>query len=289
MKLKLVILFFSVWGLDFFIKSRFTAYSSPHSWGFLNFSYVENHGIIFGSLSELPGVLKNVFLCTMGIALVTGLPIIFSLYQFHSKKLTCGLTLVVSGILGNVTDRILNGFVVDYFSVSLLGVQSPFVNFADIVQWVGYAILFIGVYEEISYQQSTQEKRSSGWINRTYQVRFAFLFLVSNLALVTTFVAFGYTFLRYSLLEMHISDVKLQQFLNIYLWTSAVLLLLSALIVILIGKTVSHRIAGPTKAIQRYLEDSMQGKNYPLKLRETDHLRELEKPLSEINDVLTKK
>jgi signal peptidase II len=43
-----------------------------------------------------------------------------------------------------------------------------------------------------------------------------------------------------------------------------------------VGKIISHKIAGPIYAFEKFLADSMEGKNRPFKLRSKDEFKHLE-------------
>lgn len=280
--------FLICWLLDYLIKNWFAETNQSFNFGFVNFAYVENHGIIMGNLSRLPLMLKTVFLSTLGVALVASLPVLLSLIQFRLQKTVLGLTLVLSGIIGNVTDRIIYGFVVDFIYFRTPYFTTPVFNLADAVQWLGYGLLVVGLYHEINYHYPDNDKRSGGWINRPYQLRFSFSLLAIFSALQFTLSVFGYTFVKYTLIELNLNADEISRYLNYYAYTSLVVFTFSSLVILLIGKMISHRIAGPAYAIKRYLKDTMLGKKYPLKFRQGDHLTELEQPLTEMNERLAK-
>lgn len=272
------------WGLDYLIKHWFMLHPELIELGWLQFRYVENHGIMMGSFSKLPVILKTVFLSTVGVALIASLPLIMSLYKFLSLNTVVGLSLLLSGILGNVTDRLLYGYVIDYVYFKTSVFTSPVLNFADLVQWVGYALFAKGIFQEFSQHNHDVEKRNFKWINKSFQFRFCFLLLAAYNLLGLTFIAFGFTFIKYSLIELNINQEDLQHYLKFYCLTAAVLLGFSSLIVLLIAKILSQRIAGPAYAVTRYVNDTLLGKKYPLKFRKNDYLNELEEPLTKLNE-----
>ena len=53
-----------------------------------------------------------------------------------------------------------------------------------------------------------------------------------------------------------------------------------------VGRVISHRIAGPLYAFERFLMDALEGKDVHLKLRTGDEFRHLEELANEINDRL---
>ena len=79
--------------------------------------------------------------------------IIFLIWSFPAKKKYTAahlfLIFISAGAVGNMTDRIINGFVVDYIYLSFI--NFPVFNVADIyvtIGTVGIAILLIFFYKE---------------------------------------------------------------------------------------------------------------------------------------------
>lgn len=102
----------------------------PH---FLEFSYVENRGAAFG-LFQNSMWLVGVFSVAAFIALLLSL----FLYKNHSFFSYCAVTLIFSGGLGNLIDRLRFGFVVDFIHVLFF---DYIFNFADCCVTVGAALL----------------------------------------------------------------------------------------------------------------------------------------------------
>ncbi|MDY6065120.1 MAG: signal peptidase II [Finegoldia sp.] len=110
---------------------------------FLKFTYLENRGAAFGILQE-----KRIILIIFTI-LVIGVISIF-LFKNYKEISTLGrifFGLLIGGALGNFIDRFLNGYVVDYISVTFPnGYQFPIFNLADIcvvISCIGLAIILI--------------------------------------------------------------------------------------------------------------------------------------------------
>ena len=57
-----------------------------------------------------------------------------------------GLTLIISGALGNFIDRVRQGYVVDMFQLDFI--NFPIFNVADILLSIGFVVLFIGILLE---------------------------------------------------------------------------------------------------------------------------------------------
>lgn len=110
--------------------------------GFLDFTFVENRGAAFGILSG-----QRIFFILLTIAVVIG--ILYSFYKLPNTKeynwLRYGLVLVLSGAIGNVIDRAVRGYVVDFLEVTFI--KWPVFNMADIYVVVGACfILFLSIF-----------------------------------------------------------------------------------------------------------------------------------------------
>lgn len=221
--------------------------------------------------------------------MVLAFPILMSIWSCRSRKVVVGLTLIFVGILGNISDRLLYGHVVDFISFNLSLFATPVFNMADVYLVIGNVLFFSGISREISHHFPENDLRNTGWINPQYQIRFALslLMLVQGISLV--FFIFSYSFLKYSLVELEVPLLKTEQYLNYYLMAYFFIFLLTGLVSFLYGKFLSFRIAGPMYAIENFIRDTLSGKLRTLKFREGDHLKDLEAPLSELNQAHCKK
>lgn len=106
--------------------------------GLFQFRYVENTGAAFSSFSN-----STTLLTVATVVILIGCLILLLTKKIKSKFMNVCLVLVTAGGIGNVIDRIANGFVVDF--IEPLFVDFAVFNFADCCITVG-AILMI-VYQ----------------------------------------------------------------------------------------------------------------------------------------------
>lgn len=99
-------------------------------------TYVKNTGAAFSMFSSNT-VILTVFTCVIIIFCFAFL----MLKKSPSRVADASLILIISGGIGNVIDRIANGFVVDY--IEPLFVKFAVFNFADICITVGAFVLII--------------------------------------------------------------------------------------------------------------------------------------------------
>ncbi|HNZ27010.1 MAG TPA: signal peptidase II [Spirochaetota bacterium] len=116
--------------------------------GFWNFKYVENDDIGFSILSWLNKYLnKNqkwlfmVFLQASGSIVV----IVFYFLSQNLKQLI-PLALIISGALGNLINRIMKGYVVDYVMWYYKDFVWPIFNLADVYTVIGAILLMIVIF-----------------------------------------------------------------------------------------------------------------------------------------------
>ncbi len=109
--------------------------------GFLDFTFVENRGAAFGILSG-----RRIFFILLTVVVAAG--ILYSFYKLPKTReynwLKCGLVLVLSGAIGNVIDRAVRGYVVDFLEVTFI--KWPVFNLADIYVVVACFILFLSLF-----------------------------------------------------------------------------------------------------------------------------------------------
>jgi len=82
--------------------------------GFLNIVHVHNTGAAFGMLKD-----SNVFFVLLAGAALAVVGVLAWKGAFAGTPTKIGAALLVSGILGNLTDRLLHGHVVDFLDVIL--------------------------------------------------------------------------------------------------------------------------------------------------------------------------
>ncbi len=92
---------------------------SPHDFvpvipDFLGLVHVHNTGAAFGMLSD-----NNMFFIILASVALAAIAVFAWRGAFADAPMRIGAALLVAGILGNLTDRLLHGFVVDFIDVIL--------------------------------------------------------------------------------------------------------------------------------------------------------------------------
>ena len=111
---------------------------------FFNLTYVENTGAAFS-------ILENSRIFLIIITFIS----IFLIYKYllKDKKIkkieTIVYSLLLGGIIGNLIDRIIYGYVIDYLEFIIFNKHMPIFNFADICIVIGTTLfLYLTIKEE---------------------------------------------------------------------------------------------------------------------------------------------
>ncbi len=120
------------------VKKLAPVYSVKVIKNILNFTYVENKGIAFGMFS---GGRFAFIAITIAILILIILIIFKTPKEKRSAFLKFGGALVVGGAIGNLVDRVLYGYVVDFIEVKFI--DFPVFNVADIAVCIGAGLLLI--------------------------------------------------------------------------------------------------------------------------------------------------
>lgn len=110
----------------------------------VSLTYLKNSGAAFSMLENQQWFFTIITLIAMGVAFVY-------LYR-HIKGsiwLLLGLTLIISGGIGNFIDRLRQGFVVDMFHLDFM--NFAIFNVADIYLTIGVGLLLIYILREESH------------------------------------------------------------------------------------------------------------------------------------------
>lgn len=281
---------FFTWGIDRLSKMWAESLRGVEFHGPLGFVLHHNHGAMLGLFSDLPAVLRIVSLSTGGAFLLCTFGILQYILPIRSIKLRAGMSFLLGGILGNVTDRILFGYVVDFILLGSPEKASPAFNLADALQWVGYGMIVWALQQESENLWPSSNTRKANWVNLKFQLRYIFTMVGIGLGFATIAGVYSYTFLRVTIIELigH-NQAILRQYLWPFVITFMMVSMIFSFIMFLTGRLLSQRIAGPIYAFEKYMEDALAGKLRPLKLRAGDEMKHLEELAIRINEELLKR
>ena len=108
---------------------------------FFNLVRVHNLGAAFSFLSDAGGWQRWFF---TGLGIVAALVMVWMLRSHAGQRLFCSaISFILGGAIGNVIDRLLHGYVVDFLGFHWAGWHFPAFNVADCAITVGAGLLIL--------------------------------------------------------------------------------------------------------------------------------------------------
>ena len=123
---------------------------------FFNLTLLHNTGAAFSFLADHPGW-QRWFFAIIAVGASIGLTVWMSRLKADDKLLGASLALIIGGALGNLYDRLVHGYVVDFLSFHVAGWYYPAFNVADI----GITLGAIGLIWESIFEGRKQARRRS--------------------------------------------------------------------------------------------------------------------------------
>lgn len=237
-----------------------------------------NRGAILGTFSDLPPMLRVVSLSTGGAFLIFIYGAIQYLLPSKSLPLRTGMSLLLGGILGNVTDRIIHGEVTDFLLLGSRTLWTPAFNMADAIQWIGYILVVYGLIRDGSLLWPDVNARKNLWINPRYQIKYILTIVGIGSSFAVVSAVFAYTFLKVTIDDLVVGPAHMMEhrFLTPFLQTYAVISVGFMVTLFVLGRILSHRTAGPVYAFETYMRDLIRGKDRKFRLRKGDDFKHLE-------------
>ncbi|HDZ16403.1 MAG TPA: lipoprotein signal peptidase [Methylophaga aminisulfidivorans] len=132
--------------------SELALYESIPVFPSFNITLAYNHGAAFSFLAAEAGWQRWFF---VGLALVVSVALLLWLSKLksHAKLEAASLTLILGGAIGNVIDRFIHGYVIDFLDVYYGSYHWPIFNIADSAICVGAALLIIDSFRKKSEQE----------------------------------------------------------------------------------------------------------------------------------------
>ncbi len=128
---------------------------------FFNLTYVHNPGAAFSFLADQGGWQRWFFTAIAAIASV-----VFIVWMAKTPKeqklLSIAFALILSGALGNLIDRVLFGYVIDFLDFHWAGYHFAAFNVADSMIFIGAALMILDSFKQDPVSKnlkSTQENK----------------------------------------------------------------------------------------------------------------------------------
>lgn len=125
----------------FFVFDNLRVGDSIDVLSFLSISHIHNYGAAFSILADQDGW-QRYFLSGFSLIAVGFLfGWLVKLINLGSKFETWGILILISGASGNLIDRGIHGYVIDFINIHFASFQFPVFNIADILICIGLVIL----------------------------------------------------------------------------------------------------------------------------------------------------
>lgn len=124
--------------------------------GVLDLTYVENRGVAFGMLSD-----NRIVFMVASVAIIAVLSIIIVKFHGQSRLFDVCLGFIVGGGVGNMIDRIVLGYVVDFIDFCAFDFWTYVFNIADCAVVVGCFLAVIFVIFDKKAAQIGQNKENA--------------------------------------------------------------------------------------------------------------------------------
>lgn len=107
---------------------------------FFYITKVYNDGISFSMLSG-----KKILIIIINILILVGLYFYMKKFK-NNKRNYIAFSLVFGGLFGNLLDRIIYGYVIDFLDFNILGYNYPVFNLADSFIVIGICLILYAIY-----------------------------------------------------------------------------------------------------------------------------------------------
>jgi signal peptidase II len=134
------------------VISHMQLYDSISLLPFFNFTYVRNYGAAFSFLSDAGGW-QRWFFTLIAIVVSCVIAVWLAKLPRQQVKLSLALSLVLAGAIGNLIDRSIYGYVIDFFHLFYKNWHYPAFNVADAAICIGAVLL---IWD--SFTQKTEAK-----------------------------------------------------------------------------------------------------------------------------------
>lgn len=154
-KYKSILLIIAIFFIDLISKLIVTSNLKLHGSktiinNFFNITYTKNRGAAFGILNG-----NKILIILISLAILVYL--VYELTKKNSKTIDLGLSLILGGLISNLSDRVFLGYVRDFFDFKIFGYDFAIFNVGDIAIVIGCLVYFIGIIMEDKSEASSRK------------------------------------------------------------------------------------------------------------------------------------
>lgn len=140
------------------VLQNFTLGESIQLLPVFNFTYARNYGAAFSFLGDAGGWQRWLF-TAIAIVVTCVLSVWLSRLKPTQLKLSLALVLIIAGAIGNLIDRSLYGYVVDFLHVYYQEWHYPVFNIADCAITIGAGLL---IWDSFTSDEEPAQTRTNG-------------------------------------------------------------------------------------------------------------------------------
>jgi len=120
-------------------------------YSFFSLTLIFNKGISFGMFNTSGQ--QQMILIIVAVMIIVGLIVMLIFMKSRNIIMIIAVTMIISGSIGNIIDRIIFGAVIDFLDFHYSEYYFPVFNVADIAVCVGCAVMMCGEYKLQSSQK----------------------------------------------------------------------------------------------------------------------------------------
>lgn len=141
----------------YWVVGTMELYQSNAVTSFFNITYVQNPGAAFSFLADQSGWQRWFFAAIAAIA-----SIVFVVWLARTpkenKRLSIAFALMLSGAVGNLCDRVLLGYVIDFLDFHVNSYHWPVFNVADSMIFIGAALMVLDSFKSSTEANTVKQK-----------------------------------------------------------------------------------------------------------------------------------
>lgn len=142
-----------------YVAANFSLYESISVVPMFNLTYVHNEGAAFSFLSEAGGWQRWFF--TIIAVSISGILLYWlRALHAHEKLMSIAYSLVLSGAIGNLIDRVSYGYVIDFLDIYYNNYHWPAFNIADAAICVGAVLIIYDAFTTKEGENKAEETTS---------------------------------------------------------------------------------------------------------------------------------
>lgn len=158
-----------------------------------------------------------------------------------------------------------------------LGVRTGVLNVADALQWLGVFTFIASYIANGRLLFPADQRRGKKWIDPDFQLRFCLMFLAVGAAFALVNGLLSYTFLKFLVGgTSFVMPADAEAFIREYLKVFGLSTICFFILIFIVGIYMSHRIIGPIRGFEYFLNGLVNGDRAKLRLRSTDEFKHLE-------------